>query len=119
MERQQRKRLARGGDPEAVQTFGAPDFTLPADIRVIEGYAFEGTVMTVAYIPDGCTGIGAYAFKDCKALRQIRIPTGCAVGQFAFDGCENVTVFGVPGPGSGAEQYCATHESCTFVAEAH
>ena len=105
-------------DPVVIPPYGTPDFTLPANITVIEEYAFEGADMTVVYIPDGCTEIGAYAFKDCRNLRQIRVPAGCAIGEFAFDGCENVTIFGVSIPGSGAEQYCANHDNCTFAEEA-
>ena len=95
--------------------FGTPDFTLPVDITLIEDYAFEGTDAHIVYIPDGCTEIGPYAFKDCRNLAQIRIPTGCAIGEFAFDGCENVYIFSVSG--GGAEQYCEHHDNCTFVAE--
>lgn len=95
--------------------FGTPDFTLPEDITLIEEYAFEGTDAHIVYIPDGCTEIGPYAFMDCRNLAQIRIPAGCAIGEFAFEGCENVYIFSVSG--GGAEQYCALHDNCIFVAE--
>ena len=99
----------------AAEAFGTPDFTLPADITLIEEYAFEGIDAHIVYIPDGCTEIGTYAFKDCANLRQIRIPEGCAIGEFAFYGCEHVYVFSVPG--GGAAQYCRYHDNCTFVEE--
>ena len=54
-------------------------------------------------------------FKEWVFLRQIRIPEGCVIGEFAFDGCENLYIFSVSG--GGAEQYCAHHDNCTFVAE--
>ena len=95
--------------------FGTPDFTLPAGITLIEEYAFEGIDAHVVYIPDGCAEIGPYAFKDCKSLTRVRIPSGCAIGEFAFEGCENLYIFSVSG--GGAEQYCAHHDNCTFVAE--
>ena len=97
------------------QSFGTPDFTLPDDIKAVEQSAFEGIAASVVYIPDGCETIGAYAFKDCKSLRQIRIPAGCVIEESAFDGCEHVTIFGVPG--SSAEQYCESHDNCEFAAE--
>ena len=94
---------------------GTPDFTLPADITLIEEHAFEGIDAQIVYIPDGCTEIEPYAFKDCKNLIRVRIPSGCAIGEFAFEGCENLYIFSVSG--DGAEQYCAHHDNCTFVAE--
>ena len=97
-------------------TLGTPDFTLPDDITRIEEYAFQGVDAHIVYIPDRCTEIGPYAFKNCASLRQIRIPAGCAIGEFAFDGCKNLYVFSTPN--SGAEQYCANHDNCTFVEEA-
>ena len=95
--------------------FGTPDFTLPAGITLIEEHAFEGIDAQIVYIPDGCTEIEPYAFKDCKNLIRVRIPSGCAIGEFAFEGCENLYIFSVSG--GGAEQYCAHHDNCTFVAE--
>ena len=95
--------------------FGTPDFTLPGDVTAIEESAFQGIAASVVYIPDGCGTIGAYAFKDCPNLTQIRIPAGCAIGENAFDGCERVWIFGTAG--SAAEQYCENHDNCVFVAE--
>lgn len=88
---------------------------LPNDIKIIEEYAFEGTSASALYIPDGCQEIGVYAFRNCPNLVQIRIPAGCAIGEFAFDGCAHVAVFGTPG--GGAEQYCTHHDNCEFIAE--
>ncbi len=88
---------------------------LPNDIKIIEEYAFEGTSAFALYIPDGCQEIGVYAFRNCPNLTQIRIPAGCAIGEFALDGCAHVTVFGTPG--GGVEQYCTHHDNCEFIAE--
>lgn len=95
--------------------FGTPDFILPTDITRIGEYAFEGISASIVYIPDGCTEIEPYAFKDCKNLTQIRIPAGCAIGGFAFEGCEDLYIFSVSG--GDAEQYCQHHDNCTFVPE--
>ena len=95
--------------------FGEADFTLPDGIRLVEEYAFQGIDATAVYIPDGCEEIEPFSFKDCKSLTRIRIPAGCAIGEFSFDGCEHVYVFGTPG--GGAAQYCRYHDNCTFVQE--
>lgn len=69
--------------------------------------------MTSVSIPDGCTAIGDYAFKDCSALARIRIPAGCTLGTDVFDGCAKVFIFGTAG--SSAETYCQSHDNCVFV----
>ena len=95
--------------------FGTPDFTLPSRLTRIENSAFEGITAKVVYVPDRCRTIGAYAFRNCKSLTQIRIPQECTIGEGAFDGCGTVCVYGVAG--SPAESYCADpkHNNCVFV----
>lgn len=63
--------------PEA-PVFGEPEFILPAALVTIDESAFEGTMATIIYIPDTCTSIGAYAFRNAAVI-QIRIPTGCSI----------------------------------------
>lgn len=97
--------------------YGTPDFTLPAMIESVEESAFEGIGAEVVYIPDGCTAIGKWAFRDSERLTQIRVPAGCAIGDEAFDGCGTVFVFGTAG--SPAESYCnaPANSNCVFVEE--
>lgn len=95
--------------------YGQPDLTLPAAIITVDESAFEGIAATIVYIPDTCTSIGKWAFKDCTNLTQIRIPANCAIGTDAFSGCVNVVIFGTKG--SAAENYANSHSNCTFVAE--
>ena len=67
-------------------------------------------------IPEGCTSIGAKAFKDCANLTQIRIPASVtSIDTTAFEGCEKVLVYGTAD--SAAQTFCADHANCTFVAE--
>ena len=103
---------------ELIQTdlpaLGKPNFILPAFLSAIDTSAFEGIIATIVFVPDSCTSIGAYAFRNA-AVAQIRIPANCIIDDTAFDGCESVQIFGAPG--SAAEAYCATHDNCTFVAE--
>ena len=101
-------------DP-SMPIYGEPDFILPASTITIEESAFEGNQMTVVYIPDTCTSIAAYAFKDCSSITQIRIPANCEIDDNAFDGCEGVYIFGTAG--SDAESYCGSHDGFTFVEE--
>ena len=95
--------------------YGQPDFTLPEAIISVDESAFEGIAATIVYIPDTCTSIGKWAFKDCSKLTQIRIPSKCAIGTDVFSGCVNVVLFGTKG--SAAETYANSHSNCTFVAE--
>ena len=112
-----------GSSPAAGQTlrlaqffaFDTAEFTLPAQLIRVEESAFEGLDVKSVYIPDSCTSIGTYAFKDCTDLKRIRIPAGCTVGADAFDGCEKVYIFSAVG--SSAERYCRNHSNCVFVAE--
>ena len=99
-----------------VAFFGTPTFTLPASTKSVGESAFEGLPMTIVEIPDGCTSIGANAFKDCANLTQIRIPASVtSIDTAAFEGCANVFVYGTAG--SAAQTFCADHANCAFVAE--
>lgn len=100
---------------EPMPVFGEPDFTLPAAISTVDESAFEGIAATIVYIPDTCTNIGKWAFKDCSKLTQIRIPAKCSIGTDAFSGCAKVVIFGTKG--SAAETYANSHSNCSFVAE--
>ena len=72
--------------------------------------------MTVVEIPDGCTSIGANAFKGCTGLTQIRIPASVtSIDTTAFDGCVGVFIYGTAD--SAAQTFCADHANCAFVAE--
>ena len=57
-----------------IPAFGNSDFILPADIKMVDESAFEGTGVTVLCVPDGCESIGKNAFKGCAGLKQIFIP---------------------------------------------
>ena len=94
--------------------FGEPDFTLPAMLIEISESSFEGIAATVVFVPDTCESIGGYAFRDSN-IEQIRLPQNCDIADTAFDGCEDVQIFGTPG--SPAEAFCETHDNCTFFAE--
>ena len=99
---------------EELTVFGDPDYILPDDLTVIEEYAFESTPVSVVYIPDNCTNIGAWAFIHCENLTQIRIPAGCLIHDEAFAECpQTLYIFGYPD--SPAETFCAMHANRVFV----
>ena len=102
-------------DHRLIVPYGTPDFILPADIETIKESAFENSAMTIAYIPDGCRTISAYAFRNCKKLTQIRIPAGCTIADTAFYGCNEIYIFGKAG--SSAETFCSNHVNCVFIEE--
>ena len=85
-----------------------------ARITTIEESAFEGISADVVYIPDTCTRIEQWAFRNCN-LKQIRIPANCSIGNDAFSGCTKVVIFGTMG--SPAQTYAEDHANCTFRAE--
>ncbi len=71
--------------------FLEPDFTLPASILEVGEAAFEGIAATSVRIPDGCSSVGEYAFKDCTVMAQIYIPESVTqVADNAFENCDNL-----------------------------
>lgn len=96
-----------------LKVFGTADFVIPAGAAAIGDNAFEGIAAKSVEIPAGCASIGDCAFKDCTSLTRIRIPKDCTLGQDVFDGCGRVYVFGAAG--SPAQEYCGTHDNCTFL----
>ncbi|MBO6286563.1 MAG: leucine-rich repeat protein, partial [Bacilli bacterium] len=44
-------------------------------LKVIEGYAFQGTGLEQVYLPDSLESLGSYAFAFCTDLASIRIPS--------------------------------------------
>lgn len=53
--------------------------------------AFEGCDIQSVTIPEGVTGIGLYAFKDCKDLTQVAIPESLEILTYgAFCNCERL-----------------------------
>ena len=89
---------------------------IPADTETIQTSAFEGIAAVSVEIPEKCTFIGDYAFKNCANLTGIRIPENCLLGTDVFAECPKVYVFDKSG--SDAERYCSEHANCVFVAEA-
>ena len=99
---------------ETESGFSEPDYILPSALTQIGESAFEGVSARIIYVPDGCTSIEAYAFRN-SGVTQIRIPANCSIATSAFDGCSRVEIYGTPG--SQAETYCNSHDNCRFFDE--
>jgi len=100
---------------EVLPVFGNKGAALPKELKTIEDNAFEGVAISSLFVHDNCTTIGAYAFKDCKNLKKIRLPKNCSIHPQAFAGCERVYVF-APEGGTTME-YCESHDICVFMPE--
>lgn len=94
--------------------FGTPDFTLPEGLTTIEANAFEGDTLITVVDASNCKSIGAYAFKGCTGLTQIRLDKDCDIDDTAFSDCGTVYVF-ARAEGK-TKMFCDTHEGIEFVA---
>ena len=74
-----------------------------------------GRMITGLSIPDGVTGISAYAFIRCTAIQSVIVPTSLSyIGNSAFYGCDNINAIYCRGS---EEQWNAlsNRPSCTNV----
>ena len=58
---------------------------LPEDLTRIEANAFEGIDAEGVIIPDGCTEIGAGAFRNCLKLKYVSYKQGTTIANDAFE----------------------------------
>ena len=65
---------------------------LPGMLTTIEDEAFENLACDAIIIPNSCTFIGNYAFRNCKNLKYIKVPSSVDIPSNAFDGCDNVVI---------------------------
>lgn len=75
----------------------------------IIAYAFQSSDLESIILPTTCTDIGTSAFRDCKWLTTIVIPTKQKVyiSDDAFAASENIIVYCYPG--TSVEEYCINH----------
>lgn len=71
---------------------------LPDDLKVIEDFAFaELEELEEIIIPDSVTQIGKSAFKNCKALKNVKLSNKLhLLDDFAFSGCESLEEITIP-----------------------
>jgi len=86
-----------------------PDFIIPAKATSIQAEAFMKAGMTVVVCPNTLKTIGARAFANCTALKQIYIPaTTTAIADDAFSGCTGLTIYAPAG--SAAAAFASDHD---------
>lgn len=113
--------LMKGGELGVCkgQSYGTPDFTLPAALTEIDEDAFGGIAATYVYVPDKCRSIGPGAFRNCANLKQVRLPADCEISDTAFEGCSGLFLF-VPKGGTGyenAKAYVSAHDGVYLIVE--
>jgi len=68
-------------------------YTVPDSVVTIGKISFSGTrdVLKSVYIPDTVTSIDEYAFKFCRELVDVRMPSRLKfIGSGVFEGCESL-----------------------------
>ena len=73
-------------------------FVIPEGVTGIGNGAFRDcSSLTSVNIPDSVTRIGADAFRDCSSLTSINIPDGVtSIDYFTFSGCSSLTSVNIP-----------------------
>ena len=66
---------------------------LPANLTEIDDDAFQGVDCQAVIIPESCTRIGAHAFRNCKSLIFVSIPSGTEVDDTAFEGSDRAWIY--------------------------
>ena len=64
--------------------------TIPDTVKIIETFAFEGTLITEIVIPDSVTEIGDEAFGSCKELTTVILSDNLQKLGGAFNHCEKI-----------------------------
>ena len=65
---------------------------LPTELTVVADEAFDSILSEAVIVPDGCTSIGSHAFRNCRNLKYVRVPSRCEIAPDAFEGCSNFVI---------------------------
>ena len=88
------------------------DLVLPSMLEGIESEAFAGGAFGSVYCPETVKAIGARAFADCAALREVAIAAAdVQIDAAAFDGCGEIVI--IAPRGSTAHEF-ATENGLEF-----
>ena len=94
---------------QTIPVVEVPMMTLPVELEIIEEEAFAEDTFVCVVLPNGCTRIGAAAFKDCTQLRFVEIPASVTtIAATAFEGCSDDLII-VTVSGSEAERFANVH----------
>lgn len=70
---------------------------LPPTLKKIGSYAFQGTALTSANIPDNVETIEEYAFRRVKQLQEVHLPDSLtSLGRYAFEKCSSLRTVKIP-----------------------
>ncbi len=101
------------------ETMRETDFVLPSSLTVIRAYAFGGIQRKAIALPAAEAGeaqnarvIRKDAFAGCRYL-QVLIPAGWRIEDGAFDGCQEVVLYG-PEDGAASRYADKYPDNCSF-----
>ncbi|SCY55908.1 Leucine rich repeat-containing protein [Lachnospiraceae bacterium XBB2008] len=70
------------------------DIDIPNGVKMIGEWSFAFNPLTKVYIPDSVNSLCAFAFWECKNLREVRLPkyagSKIGLGNSCFSGCKNL-----------------------------
>lgn len=70
---------------------------LPPTLKKIGTYAFQGTALTSANIPDNVETIEENAFSNARQLQEVHLPDSLtSLGRYAFEECRNLRTVKIP-----------------------
>lgn len=73
------------------------EMDFPSSLTSIGSRAFYGSKLKAAYMKDGITSIGSYAFQNCYFLENVTYPaTAASVPYYCFENCYNLRTFEIP-----------------------
>ncbi|MGN1194043.1 MAG: leucine-rich repeat protein, partial [Acutalibacteraceae bacterium] len=73
------------------------EYTIPETVRYIGDYAFKGSHIEKAVLPEGLEEIGAHAFDYCQYMTQINLPQSLKlISDSAFYMCRSISSIELP-----------------------
>jgi hypothetical protein len=107
--------LASIGDGAFSGCVGLTELRIPGSVSTIGAWAFQScTGLVDVALQPGVADIGEGAFYGCKGLMSATV-LDSAVGDFAFEGCPNLTL--TVTEGSQAARYAEDHSIPTLIAK--
>ena len=87
------------------------DWTYPDayQARPAPWYQYRDSI-TELQLPEGLTGIGSYAFSDCKYITRLEIPASVtSIGNSAFSGCSGLSRVTIPSSVTSIGEYAFSY----------
>jgi len=88
----------------------ADTYEIPSGVVKIGDYAFYKSVITSVGIPQGVTGIGESAFRQCDGLTSVDLPYGILTLRYCvFADCLNLSAITIPDSVTKIESWAFVH----------